>query len=403
MKFAALGFALFLTGCGSAYISPSVSDQSADVAVRIVPLTAETVLQANRGAYRPKQLPSVFFQTGASVPTRASADPSSSAALAYRIPPEPAATPYTIGVGDVVLLATRSAGTTVEELTGLLAAQNRRQGYTVQDDGAIAVPELGRVVIAGSTLEQAESIVFQKLVENQIDPTFSIEVAEFNSKRVTVGGAVTNPTVVPIRLTPLYLEEVLAAAGGITAPDPNFVSVRIYRGGTLYQIPLTELYSSRQMQKIPLMSGDSIFVDSAYDLNQARDNYRAQVEFDAVDFDYVYLIGEVSKPGRMKLPLGRRATLADAIYGDSTGIPTQTGNVSEIYVLRASADPKAFGAVTAWHLNAANPINSILATRMELHPNDIVFVAEQPVTKWNRVVAQIGPSLITSGAAAATD
>ncbi len=93
-------------------------------------------------------------------------------------------------MGDVVLLATKSGASTVEELSGLLAAQNRRQGYTVQDDGgAIAIPDVGRIMLGGMTLEEAEAELFQALVENQIDPSFSLEIAEFNSQRVAVGGA----------------------------------------------------------------------------------------------------------------------------------------------------------------------------------------------------------------------
>jgi polysaccharide export outer membrane protein len=40
------------------------------------------------------------------------------------------------------------------------------------------------------------------------------------------------------------------------------------------------------------------------------------------------------------------------------------------------------------------------ATKIELRPNDIVFVSQQPVTRWNRVVQQIVPSLILAGASA---
>ena len=76
--------------------------------------------------------------------------------IALSVPPAADPGPYRIGTGDVVLIATRSRGSTVEELTGLLAAQNRRQGYTVQDDGAIAIPEVGRVILGGQTLEEAE-------------------------------------------------------------------------------------------------------------------------------------------------------------------------------------------------------------------------------------------------------
>jgi polysaccharide export outer membrane protein len=89
--------------------------------------------------------------------------------------------------------------------------------------------------------------------------------------------------------------------------------------------------------------------------------------------------------------------LADIVYGGG-GIPTETGNPSNIYVLRPSNDPAEFGAVTAWHLDARNAVNISLATRMEMRPNDIVFVEEQPITKWNRVVRQLVPSLLTTPA-----
>jgi len=129
-------------------------------------------------------------------------------------------------------------------------------------------------------------------------------------------------------------------------------------------------------------------------LGDVRTNYQARLELDAVGRDYAYLSGEVNRPGRFTLPFGRKATLADALYSEG-GFSTEKANPSQIYVLRGSTDPREFGAVTAWHLDARNAANLILATRMELRPNDIVFVAEQPVTRWNRVVSQITPSLFT--------
>ncbi len=434
-----------LTSCGVAYISPKVS--AADDKVRIVSLDAQSLLAANRSSYSPKELPAVFFQDAGApsagrgagaVPAPTLSRQSPPATLALRVPNDPPRLSYDIGVGDVLLLATRSGGSTVEELSGLLAAQNRRQGYTVQDDGAIAIPDVGRVSVAGMTLEEAEAVLFQRLLENQIDPTFSLEIAEFNSKRVSIGGAVGNPTVTAISLTALTLDQAIAAAGGIQTPDLDYASIRIYRDGALYQIPLTEYLRRGDLQKTRLVAGDSVFVDTEYQLDRAQDyfaeqitisqfrqqsralalnelqaevdlrrsalnevraNYQARIELDAVGRDYAYLTGEVNKPGRFTLPFGRQATLADAIYSEG-GFSSNTANPGQIYVLRGSADPREFGAVTAWHLDARNAANLTLATRMELRPNDIVFVAEQPVTRWNRVIAQITPSLFTSVAAA---
>lgn len=443
---------LSVSGCGVVYRSSAVLPNTGDGSkVRVLPVTAETVIQANRSPYTPKTLPAIFSMTAGTgsglrgagaIPEPPSVAETRPSALALRRPPAVNPGPYQIGVGDVVLLSTRSTGSTVEELSGLLAAQNSRQGYTVQDDGSINIPNVGRVRIAGQTIEDAEAELFQRLVENQIDPTFSLEIAEFNSKRVSIGGAVSKPSVLPVTLVPLYLDEALAAAGSITVEDLDFASVRIYRNETLYQIPLNDLFSDSGLKRTRLVDGDVVFVDTEYELSQAesyfeqqikvfeirqsarslalsqlqtevslqrgqldeaRTNYQKRQDLGADAQDYVYLAGEVGTQSRFALPFERKANLADALYDKGAGIATQTGDITQIYVLRAAVDQREFGAVTAWHLNTRNAANLALATRFELRPNDVIFVSEQPVTRWNRTMSQIIPSLLTTGAALANN
>ena len=447
-----IGLMALLAGCGTAYQSPVVRDGVNDATrVRVVAMNSESTLLANRSKYRPKTLPAIFSTTsgapgglrGAGAVPEAPLGPEGRPrALETRLPPDFQNGPYVLGVGDVVLLATPQTASTVEELSGLIAAQNSRQGYTVQDDGAIAIPNVGRVRIAGMTIDEAEAELFQRLVENQIDPTFSLEVTEFKSQRASIGGAVANPTVAPITLTPLFLEQALTAAGGITADDQDFASIRIYRDGTLYQIPLTEFYSRSGIPKIKLKDGDAVFVDTEYNLDraqayfqqqiqlagfraaqrqaavqelqtevsfrraaldEARGNFLTREQLGAVKRDYVYVTGEVGKQTRFALPFEQQASLADALFEGAGGIPLKTGSVGHIYVLRASRDPREFGAVTAWHLDARNAANFALAAQFEMRPDDVVFVAEQPVTRWNRVITQITPSLITQVVGAATN
>lgn len=434
--------ALSLSGCGVAYISPDVPQD--DPNIQVIALTSDSIAAANNSSYRPKALPAIFFQNaggggalrGSGPAPAASLDaPQRPNALVTNIPPSAPPLPYEIGVGDVVLLATPSPGSTVEQLSGLLAAQNRRQGYTVQDDGAIAIPDVGRIELAGLTLEAAEAEVFQTLVENQIDPSFSIEVAEFNSKRVSIGGAVAKPAVVPITLASLTLEEALAATGGFATKDQEFASIRLYRDGTLYQVPLTEYFKRPAVQKTRLAAGDSIFVDVAYELDQAqayfqeqitlaqfkqqgriqalnelnaevnlrrasldeaRSNFQVRLAADAVDRDYVYLAGEVANPSRFALPFAQQASLADALFSEG-GFSTETGNPSQIYVLRGQGNGPR---VSAYQLDAKNVANLVMATKLQLRPDDIIFISEQPITRWNRVVQQIVPSLITASVAA---
>ncbi len=286
----------------------------------------------------------------------------------------------------------------------------------MQDDGAIAIPDVGRIQLAGLTLDEAEAEIFQELVKNQINPSFSLEISEFNSQRVAIGGAVTRPTLAPISLKPLLLGEALQIAGGINADNQDFTTIRLYRDGTLYQIPLTKFLSDSKLQSIRLTDQDSVYVDISFNLSRAqayfaeqlqlatltasaktqalsqlqaefniqskradelRSGFQAREALDAVARDYVYLAGEVATQGRFTLPFERKAVLADALFSQA-GIATREGNVSQIYLLRGNL---AGTQVTAYQLDARNVANMMVATRMELRPGDILFVAEQPVTK----------------------
>jgi polysaccharide export outer membrane protein len=127
------------------------------------------------------------------------------------------------------------------------------------------------------TIKNAEGLLFQKLVESKIEPTFSLEITEFISRKILVGSTVERPVIVPVTLSPIYLDEVLAAAGGITATDQSEASVRLYRNGTLYQIPLSHLYADTGQTKLRLVDGDTVFVDMRHDLARAQDFSQQQL------------------------------------------------------------------------------------------------------------------------------
>ena len=366
---------------------------------------------------------------GGAVPAPAYSPESRPGELPTRLPDPYTPGPYKVGVGDVLLLSTPNSADTVEALTGLLAAQSQRQGYTVQDDGAIAIPEVGRIRLAGLTLEEGEAEIFQALVGNQLDPTFSLEISEFNSQRVNVGGAVTAATVVPITLQTPSLSEAITAAGGVDLVDQDYASIRIYRDGSIYQVPMSVYLSDPKIQKMPMKDGDSIFVDTAYDLEKAaayfaqqielatfrqaqraaaldqltsevglrreelterRANFLSRVDLDAVTRDYVYVAGEVGVQSRFTMPFERKASLADALFTDAAGVPSEMGTLAQLYVIRAAANGKD---VIAWHLDAQNAANLVLATRFQLRPNDVVFVLENPIRSAERLFSVLGTGI----------
>ena len=434
-----------LSACGVVYHSPKISEVTdGGINVQVLPLTGESLRIANQNSYTPRELPPAFHQTSGRGALNISTPPpprfsnpvtNVSAQHHMRLPPPQPISPYEIGVGDTISLTTRSIPAT----SGLQDSQNSdehsQQEYTVQDDGAISIPDIGRIEIAGMTLENAEAAIFQNFLEQQADPVFGLEISAFNSARITISGAVAQPGISTLGLTPVYLREALSEAGGLQLSDPDSATIRLHRAGKMYRIPVSEYMAQPDVQNLRMVAGDAIYADAGHDQDQARIFFEEQIQIanlrqnarrDALNAlseelaitranleeqrsnfearqtlgnserDYVYLTGEVAQQGRYPLPFGRKGTLADAIFEGASGLPTETANLRQIYVLRGSSGDAEFDTITAWHLDAGNAVNLLLATRFTLVPNDIIFVAEQPITRWGRVVRQISPSLITT-------
>lgn len=463
----ATGLVVITAACGVLYTSPAVKTGSTfgtadtDLDVNVIAMTFESTTAANLTPYIPARLP-LGVQPGAvaraivtpfsvpdldSPPAPASRPGARPGFIPDRLPPLLAPQPYTIGVADVLLLSVNNAATTLDQLPNLLTAQSKRQGFVVQDDGAIAIPDVGRVNVAGQTLRDAEAAIFQALVSAGVDPSFSLEIAEFKSQRVSVGGKVGAPSLVPITLKPLYLNEALNAAGGVAVDDPKVAKIQLFRDGETYQMSVDRFLSEPALSQIVLQDGDSVFVVTEFDETRARalfnerlairqelrtdaefrarmenvailnetarrnyevrqlelerENFQTRLQLGAVKRDYAYLTGEVRKTTRVELPFENKAVLADVLFKDG-GMAIQTADYDEIYVLRRSSDPEEANGITAYHLNAGNATNLALASMFEMHAGDVVFIAEQPITSWNRIISQALPNLFISAASLAT-
>lgn len=462
-RVSALAGMLGLAGCGVIYTVPNVDDgmsfgvtSSTEYDVEVIRLSHETAAAANLTPYVPPRLPLAFSPdavakiagktprppTLAPIPQPAFSPERRPPATPDRFPPRGQPQPYRIGISDELLLSVNTAGAGIEALPGLISAQSKRQGYVVQDDGSIAVPDAGRIRVAGRTLEQAEADIFQALVRAGIDPSFSLEVTGFNSQRVSVSGDVGSPSLIPIGLKPLYLHEAVNLAGGPRGVNPKIAKVQLIRGGQTFQIGVDRFLRDPEVRNVVLRDGDSIFVGSDFNetaaqsyfqeqltlrdqqlsayrvqfeieqlqeqrrqtaagrLNDERALFRDRLELGAVKRDYAYLTGEVGSL-RIPLPFEQTASLADALF-DNTRISINTADFGAIYVLRPSNDPATSSGLTAYHLNADNAANLAVATQFQLRPNDVVFIAEQPVTSWNRAISQVIPSLIFTVANAST-
>lgn len=426
-----------LNNCSALYISPTVPLN--DPNVQIVEVTQAAVKVANGSAYSPRSLPkprsaditAIDLQsTQQVVPRVASRQQTISASPVIRLPPQTKTKRYRIGVGDVVSLTGRSKPIAISGVED----QRRSNIYTVQDSGAIALPDVGTIKVAGLTIQDAHSAVFKRMAANQITDAFALDISEFNSQQIIIGDAVRTPTRLPVTFAPNTLSDAMAAAGGIVTEDERSTSIKIYRLGQLYQLPLTDYLQTSDLQRLPLMSDDSVYVHvgyycaaaqayfseqiartelsvalesqrgeqiiaqlSALDLQQRTEQTAIQMRIatDSLQRDHVYFTGEGSEQARFPLPFEHHASLADALF-DSDGLPTPTANVSQIYILRKR---RSGSAIAAYKFDFSNAANLVLATEFQLRPNDVIFAAEQPITNWHRVIQQITPSLITTDVA----
>ncbi len=433
------GTSFLISGCGITYISPTVNQKAAGFDVEVLPLTVSSVKIANDSPYQPRSLPDAFrsvaggtgLRTAGALPKIPEGAEQTRQKINERLPQQITAPRYKIGVGDVVHLVTKGSASTIEELGGLISGQEQRRGFTVRGNGTIALPDVGYVSIAGKTIEDAESAVFQALAEKRIDPAFSLEISDFNSQYVTIGGDVERGGKVAITLRPITLGEALAQAGGVKTNAAEQTAVQLYRDGSFYQVLASNLRSNADARNLTLLAGDAIYVNETFNveramtfydqqiraigvtqkarlnavaaleaemtvqrsvLNETRENFAARRELNAEKRDYVYMAGEVSKQSRVALPYGEHASLADIMY-EGGGFDTRTGDPAQIYVIRADAG-SSDNKVTAWHLDTANIVNMTLATRMQMRPDDIIFVEEQRITKWSRAFEQAFPILI---------
>jgi polysaccharide export outer membrane protein len=184
-----------------------------------------------------------------------------------------------------------------------------------------------------------------------------------------VTGEVLQPTAVPITDVPLRVQDAIAAARGF-GPEADPSNVTITRGGSVHQLDLQALYDRGDLtQNWVLRDGDVVHVA---DRNPNR----------------VFIMGEVRRQ-QAKVMVKRRMTLAEAI-GDSEGLDPSTANVARIYVIRGDLD-----APDIFRLDAGSADALLLATHFELKPRDVVFVATYELTRWNRVISQILPSVQT--------
>lgn len=110
-------------------------------------------------------------------------------------------------------LHSMNQSTTPDMVANTQAAQTAPQGYTVDNDGYIMFPVLGRLFVKGMTMAQLRADLEQRLKQYLTDPLVSIRQLNFN---VTVLGEVKNPGQYTSPSDKVTLLQALGMAGDMT-------------------------------------------------------------------------------------------------------------------------------------------------------------------------------------------
>lgn len=135
--------------------------------------------------------------------------------------------------------------------------------YRVAQDGTIDFPLIGRIVVAGLEPGAVATLIQTRLREGQffVQPHVSVVVREYNSKRISVLGAVRNPGSYPVRSGMGVVEAIGLAGGFTTLANRDGTTITRSASGEIhrYAAPIDRI-TDGQEEDIPLRAGDIIRV-----------------------------------------------------------------------------------------------------------------------------------------------
>jgi polysaccharide biosynthesis/export protein len=147
--------------------------------------------------------------------------------------------------------------------------------YLVEDDGQIKFPVIGRTVVKGMTVKEAEDLLQTKYAKYYNDPFIMISIV--NRHAIVFLGDGGKGVMVNLQNDNTTLYEALALAGGLTDFSKSY-EIKILRGDpknpTIYKSDLSTVEALKNSE-LRVFSNDIIYVDSG-------SNFRKRISADVV-------------------------------------------------------------------------------------------------------------------------
>jgi polysaccharide export outer membrane protein len=266
-----------------------------------------------------------------------------------------------------------AAGTVSGATPDPTARAQALNGVVVREDGTIALPYIGRLVVSGRTTGDVERMIVQKLRGLSQSPQVVVSVAQNVHNTVLVSGYVARPGRQQLSLERERLLDAIASAGGVgTLGGPENTVVRVRRGNRYAEAYLAAI-DSGGAGDIVLLPGDRI------------DVIRRPRTFS--------VFGATNKVAQVPFP-SASVSLMEAI-AQAGGPDDNRANPSAVFVFRDNAPPPDIegqsrapvaGSPIVYRLNLDKPSSYFLAQRFAMRDKDVIYIANAKINQTRKLV-----------------
>jgi polysaccharide export outer membrane protein len=254
----------------------------------------------------------------------------------------------------------------------------RREALRLGQDGALSLPIVGPVKLAGLPIVQANARMTESMRRYEKHATVTAWLREPAGRVVTVHGAVKQPGVFPL-VRRARLSDAIALAGGAMSSiedgelllHGDLPSAQLVRGGSALPVSVPKAMRGEPRHDAYLHPGDIVFVPG-------------------IEGRRVTILGEVEKPRMIRYRPGMRLSEALARAGglsddaDDADVRIVRGSLSRPSIYRASLESMIEGD----------------SPDVVLAPGDVVFVTEHWFASATDVVRRLAPLMAAVGGAA---
>ena len=250
----------------------------------------------------------------------------------------------------------------------------------VSEEGNIRLPMVKQPIrAAGLYPKDLEKRIAAVLVKDHllVDPIVTVTIMEYDSRPITVAGAVNSPVTFQA-MGPVTLLDAISRAGGLTANAGSEILISSQAPGSggknttlIQRVPVTDLFDNASPAlNIDLHGGEVVRVPEA---------------------GRVYVVGDVKKPGPYFITNGSKSSIMKAM-AFSGGLGDHAGHTAYIYREEAGASGRTEVPV---HLKK---ILDRKSPDVALKANDILYV---PDANGRRISAKVLQVMVGVGTAAA--